>query len=102
MSALEIMSPMELTGCVSSSLVTAETLFFLLLWLKSFVFGLWLWLQIEDLHLVVGVGGQTAEGIIQEANGFSLVLRRPLCDIWHQVLAADLSIKVVFFLCFVL
>lgn len=28
MSVLEIMSPLELTGCVSSSLVTAETLFF--------------------------------------------------------------------------
>lgn len=60
-----------------------------------------MWLQIEDLHLVVGVGGQTGEGIIQEANGFSLVLRRPLRDLWHQVPAADLSVKVVFFLCFV-
>jgi vacuolar protein sorting-associated protein 13A/C len=51
-------------------------------------------LEIEDLHLVVGVGGQTGEGIIQEANGFSLVLRRPLRDLWHQVPAADLSVKI--------
>jgi hypothetical protein len=93
------MSPLELTGCVSSSLVTAETLLFLLLRLKSLCFWLWLWLQIEDLHLVVGVRGQTGEG--QEVNGFSLVLRGLLCDLWHQVPAADLSIKVVFFLCFV-
>jgi hypothetical protein len=33
---------------------------------ETLVFGLWLWLQIEDLHLVVGVRGQTGEGIIQE------------------------------------
>jgi hypothetical protein len=37
-SVLEIMSPLELTGCVSSSLVTAETLFFLLLRLKTLCF----------------------------------------------------------------
>jgi vacuolar protein sorting-associated protein 13A/C len=51
-------------------------------------------LEIEDLHLVVGVRGQTGEGIIQEVKGFSLVLRRLLCDLWHQVPAADLSIKI--------
>jgi hypothetical protein len=38
MSVLEIMSPLELTGRVSSSLVTAETLLFLLLRLKSLCF----------------------------------------------------------------
>ncbi|CAM6027517.1 unnamed protein product [Sphagnum balticum] len=50
--------------------------------------------RIEDLHLVVGVRGQTGEGIIQEVNGFSLVLRELLHDLWHQVPAADLSIKI--------
>ncbi|BBN04917.1 vacuolar protein sorting-associated protein 13A/C [Marchantia polymorpha subsp. ruderalis] len=51
-------------------------------------------LQLEDLHLVVGVGGKTGEGIIQEANGLSLVVRRPIRDLWHQLPAVEASIKI--------
>lgn len=48
----------------------------------------------NDLHLVVGVAGKTGEGIIQEANGLSLLLRRPLRDLWHQVPGVEMTIKV--------
>ncbi|CAM6084054.1 unnamed protein product [Calypogeia fissa] len=51
-------------------------------------------LELEDLHLVVGVNGQTGEGIIQEARGLALVVRRPIRDLWHQLPAAEASIRI--------
>ncbi|KAL2636221.1 hypothetical protein R1flu_007700 [Riccia fluitans] len=51
-------------------------------------------LQLEDLHLVVGVGGKTGEGIIQEANGLSLEVRRPIRDLWHQLPVVEAAVKI--------
>eukprot|EP01018_Ginkgo_biloba_P007916 Gb_35998 [translate_table: standard] len=51
-------------------------------------------LQVQDINLAVGLRGKCGERMIQDVNGLSLVIRRSLRDLWHQVPNMEASIKV--------
>ncbi|MCO5611230.1 hypothetical protein L7F22_065481 [Adiantum nelumboides] len=51
-------------------------------------------LHVEDIHLSIGLNGDSGEGIIKKANGLSLSVTRSLRDLWHQVPGVDASIKI--------
>ncbi len=48
----------------------------------------------DDVSLEVGVGGKSGDEIIERAEGISLVVRRPLRDLWHQVPGIEATVKV--------
>ncbi|XP_057872719.2 uncharacterized protein LOC131078906 isoform X2 [Cryptomeria japonica] len=51
-------------------------------------------LQVQDVNLAVGVSGNLGERIIEDVNGFSLVIRRSLRDLWHQIPSIEAVIKI--------
>jgi hypothetical protein len=51
-------------------------------------------LEVDDVSLEVGVGGKSGDEIIERAEGISLVVRRPLRDLWHQVPGIEATVKI--------
>eukprot|EP01018_Ginkgo_biloba_P007485 Gb_23775 [translate_table: standard] len=51
-------------------------------------------LQVQDINLAVGLRGKCGERMIHDVNGLSLVIRRSLRDLWHQIPKMEASIKV--------
>lgn len=51
-------------------------------------------LMVQDVNLTVGVSGQPGESIIQDVSGLSLVIRRSLRDLWHQIPNIEAAIKI--------
>lgn len=52
--------------------------------------------QVEDINLNVGTGSELGESIIQEVKGVSVVLRRSLRDLFHQIPSTEAAIKVMY------
>lgn len=51
-------------------------------------------LLVQDVNLTVGVSGQPGESIIQDVSGLSLMIRRSLRDLWHQIPNIEAAIKI--------
>lgn len=51
-------------------------------------------MQVEDIHLNVGFGTELGESIIQDVKGISIVIRRSLRDLFHQIPDIEVAIKV--------
>lgn len=51
-------------------------------------------LLVQDVNLTVGVNGQPGERIIQDVSGLSLMIRRSLRDLWHQIPNIEAAIKI--------
>lgn len=49
--------------------------------------------QVEDINLNVGTGTELGESIIQDVKGVSIVIRRSLWDLLHQILSTEAAIK---------
>ncbi|GAB4857735.1 hypothetical protein Ancab_015642 [Ancistrocladus abbreviatus] len=49
---------------------------------------------VEDINLNVGTGKELGESIIQEVNGVSIVIRRSLRDLFHQVPSTEATIEI--------
>ncbi|KAI6702353.1 hypothetical protein NL676_011489 [Syzygium grande] len=49
---------------------------------------------IEDINLNVGIGTELGESIIQDVKGVSVVIRRSLRDLLHQVPGSEVAIKI--------
>lgn len=49
---------------------------------------------VEDINLNVGTGSELGESIIQEVKGVSVVLRRSLRDLFHQIPSTEAAIKI--------
>ncbi|KAI4338425.1 hypothetical protein MLD38_023489 [Melastoma candidum] len=50
-------------------------------------------ITIEDINLNVGMGSELGESIIQDVKGISIVIRRSLRDLLHQLPSTEVSIK---------
>ncbi|XP_058084436.1 uncharacterized protein LOC131232245 isoform X2 [Magnolia sinica] len=51
-------------------------------------------LQVKDIHLTVGTGMKFSESIIQDVKGLSVVIRRSLRDLLHQIPTTEVAIKI--------
>ncbi|XP_077244890.1 pleckstrin homology (PH) domain-containing protein [Tasmannia lanceolata] len=51
-------------------------------------------LQVKDINLRVSTGNGCGESIIQDVKGISVVIRRSLRDLLHQIPATEASIKI--------
>ncbi|KAG8382461.1 hypothetical protein BUALT_Bualt05G0079700 [Buddleja alternifolia] len=49
---------------------------------------------VEDINLNVGSGSELGESIIQDVKGVSIVIRRTLRDLFHQVPSVEVAIKI--------
>ena len=49
----------------------------------------------EDINLNVGSGTELGESIIQDVNGVSILIRRSLRDLLHQIPITEAAIKVL-------
>ncbi|KAH7549714.1 hypothetical protein JRO89_XS13G0070800 [Xanthoceras sorbifolium] len=49
---------------------------------------------VEDINLNVGAGLEVGESIIQDVKGVSVVIRRSLRDLLHQIPSTEVSIKI--------
>lgn len=61
-------------------------------YLKKYTF--WV-LQVEDINLTVGTGTSLGESIIQDVKGLSVVVRRSLRDLLHQIPNIEAGIQVL-------
>jgi vacuolar protein sorting-associated protein 13A/C len=52
-------------------------------------------MQVEDVSLTVGVGGNIGSEIFEKARGIGLVVRRPLRDLWHKLPVIEATVKVI-------
>ncbi|KAE8055526.1 hypothetical protein FH972_012359 [Carpinus fangiana] len=50
--------------------------------------------QVEDINLNVGTGTELGESIIQDVKGISIVIRRSLRDLLHQIPSTEAAIKI--------
>ncbi|KMT11750.1 hypothetical protein BVRB_5g105600 [Beta vulgaris subsp. vulgaris] len=50
-------------------------------------------LKVEDINLNVGTGKELGDSIIQDVNGLSIVLRRSLRDLLHQIPSVEATIE---------
>ncbi|KAG0557949.1 hypothetical protein KC19_11G167800 [Ceratodon purpureus] len=51
-------------------------------------------LDVEDVSLTVGVGGNIGTEIFDQARGIGLVVRRPLRDLWHKLPVIEATVKI--------
>lgn len=51
-------------------------------------------MQVEDINLNVGVGTDLGDSIIQNVKGVSIVIRRSLRDLFHQIPSTEIGIQV--------
>ncbi|KAG0604101.1 hypothetical protein M758_10G145000 [Ceratodon purpureus] len=51
-------------------------------------------LDIEDVSLTVGVGGEVGLEIFDRARGIGLVVRRPLRDLWHKIPLIEATVMI--------
>ncbi|GAB2273666.1 hypothetical protein Dimus_008448 [Dionaea muscipula] len=49
---------------------------------------------VEDINLNVGIGNVVGDSIIQEVDGVSIVIRRSLRDLFHQVPSTEVTIEI--------
>lgn len=52
-------------------------------------------MQVEDINLNVGTESDLSESIIKDVKGVSIVIRRSLRDLMHQIPSIDADIKVM-------
>ena len=52
-------------------------------------------MQVEDINLNVGTESDLSESIIKDVKGVSIVIRRSLRDLMHQVPSIEAGIKVM-------
>ncbi|KAJ4951540.1 hypothetical protein NE237_028372 [Protea cynaroides] len=50
--------------------------------------------QIENVNLTVGTGKESGESIIQDVKGLSIIIRRSLRDLLHQIPDTEVTIKI--------
>ncbi|CAM8984893.1 unnamed protein product [Rhodiola kirilowii] len=50
--------------------------------------------MVEDINLNVGVGSELGDSIIQNVKGVSIVIRRSLRDLFHQIPSTEITIKI--------
>lgn len=51
-------------------------------------------IKVQDVNLTVGVSGKPGKSIIQDVSGLSLVIRRSLRDLWHQIPNIEAAIAI--------
>ncbi|KAL6008539.1 hypothetical protein ACLOJK_034052 [Asimina triloba] len=51
-------------------------------------------MKVKDINLTVGSGTRTGESIIQDVKGLSLIIRRSLRDLLHQIPSMDAAIQI--------
>ncbi|GMH29787.1 hypothetical protein Nepgr_031630 [Nepenthes gracilis] len=49
---------------------------------------------VEDINLNVGTGSELGDSIIQEVNGVSIIIRRSLRDLFHQVPSTETTVEI--------
>lgn len=52
-------------------------------------------MQVEDINLNVGTESDLSESIIKDVKGVSIVIRRSLRDLMHQIPSIEADIKVM-------
>ncbi|GFZ15404.1 pleckstrin homology (PH) domain-containing protein [Actinidia rufa] len=50
--------------------------------------------QVEDINLNVGTGTEIGESIIQDVKGVTVIIRRSLRDLLHQIPSTEVSIRI--------